>query len=145
MSTNALIEGIKGNRFAVFGRAGMDMFATPIGVKSENADTFHADLGGSSANICAGICKLGGHSALITSVSDDAIGRFCVNRLQHFGVDTIYVRPVSGECRTSLAVYESCIEDFQNVIYRNNAADFQVTAEEMDAVDYSDFSAIISA
>ena len=145
MSTNALIEGIKGNRFAVFGRAGMDMYAAPIGVKSENADTFHADLGGSSANICAGICKLGGHSALITSVSDDAIGRFCVNRLQHFGVDTIYVRPVSGECRTSLAVYESCIEDFQNVIYRNNAADFQVTAEEMDAVDYSDFSAIISA
>ncbi|MDP7150548.1 MAG: 5-dehydro-2-deoxygluconokinase [Paracoccaceae bacterium] len=145
MSTSALIEGIKGNRFAVFGRAGMDMFATPIGVKSENADTFHADLGGSSANICAGICKLGGHSALITSVSDDAIGRFCVNRLQHYGVDTTYVRPVSGECRTSLAVYESCIEDFQNVIYRNNAADFQVTAEEMDAVEFTDFSAIISA
>ena len=145
MSTNALIEGIKGNRFAVFGRAGMDMYAAPIGVKSENADTFHADLGGSSANICAGICKLGGHSALITSVSDDAIGRFCVNRLQHYGVDTTYVRPVSGECRTSLAVYESCIEDFQNVIYRNNAADFQVTAEEMDAVEFTDFSAIISA
>lgn len=140
-----LIGGIRGNRFAVFGRAGMDMFADPIGTKSEVADVFRADLGGSSANICAGLCKLGSYSALVTSVSDDAVGRFCVNRLKHYGVDTRYVRAVSGECRTSLAVYESCIEDFQNVIYRNNAADFQVTEDQMDEVDYSDFTAVISA
>ncbi|MDG2340841.1 MAG: 5-dehydro-2-deoxygluconokinase [Paracoccaceae bacterium] len=140
-----LIDGIKGNRFAVFGRAGMDMFADPVGTKSEVADTFRADLGGSSANICAGLCKLGSKSALITSVSDDAVGRFCVNKLKHYGVDTQYVRSVAGECRTSLAVYESCTNDFQNVIYRNNAADFQVNAEDMDQVEYSNFSAIISA
>lgn len=140
-----LIEGIKGNRFTVFGRAGMDMFADPIGIKSEMAAVFRADLGGSSANICAGLCKLGSYSALVTSVSDDAVGRFCVNRLEHYGVDTRYVQAVSGECRTSLAVYESCIEDFQNVIYRNNAADFQVTADQMDEVDYSNFTAVISA
>ncbi len=142
---SALLHGIRGNRFAVFGRAGMDMFAAPVGVKSEDAATFHADLGGSSANICAGICKLGGHSALVTSVSDDAVGRFCVNRLRHYGVDTRYVRAVGGEYRTSLAVYESRIEDFQNVIYRNGAADFQVTDADVDAVDYSDFTAVVSA
>lgn len=140
-----LLGGIKGNRFAVFGRAGMDIYADPVGTKSEDAETFHADLGGSSANICAGLCKLGSYSALITSVSDDAVGRFCVNKLQNYGVDTRYVRAVAGECRTSLAVYESCIEDFQNVIYRNNAADFQVTSDQMDEVDYSQFTAIISA
>ena len=140
-----LLGGIKGNRFAVFGRAGMDMYADPVGTKSEHAETFHADLGGSSANICAGLCKLGSYSALITSVSDDAVGRFCVNKLQHYGVDTRYVRAVAGECRTSLAVYESCIQDFQNVIYRNNAADFQVTSDQMDEVDYAQFTAIISA
>jgi len=140
-----LLDGIKGNRFAVFGRAGMDMFAAPIGAKSEHAETFQADLGGSSANICAGLCKLGSYSALVTSVSDDAIGRFAANRLEHYGVDTTYVRKVGGETRTSLAIYESCTEDFQNVIYRNGAADFQVTGEEMDAVDYSNFTAILSA
>lgn len=140
-----LIDGIKGNRFAVFGRAGMDMFADPIGTKSEDATTFRADLGGSSANICAGLVKLGGEAALITSVSDDAVGRFCRNRLRDYGVDTTYVRAVGGEARTSLAVYESCIEDFQNVIYRNGAADFQVTAADMDAVNYNAFSALITA
>lgn len=140
-----LLEGIKGNRFAVFGRAGMDLYATPIGTKSEMADTFHADLGGSSANICAGLVKLGGEAALVTSVSNDAVGRFCINKLQHYGVNTDYVRAVGGEARTSLAVYESCIDDFQNVIYRNGAADFQVTEADMDAVDYSRFTALITA
>ena len=133
---SALMEGIRGNRFVVFGRAGMDMFATPVGTKSEHADSFHADLGGSSANTCAGLVKLGSQAALVTSVSDDAVGRFCVNKLQHYGVETTYVRAVGGEYRNSLAVYESCIEDFQNVIYRNGAADFQVTDADVDTVEY---------
>ena len=140
-----LIEAIKGNRFAVFGRAGMDMFADPIGVKSEDATTFRADLGGSSANICVGLVKLGSNASLVTSVSDDAVGRFCINRLQNYGVDTRYIRSVGSEARTSLAVYESCLEDFQNVIYRNGAADFQVTDADMDAVDYNAFTALITA
>lgn len=142
---SALIDGIKKNRFAVFGRAGMDMFADPPGTKSENATNFRADLGGSSANICVGLSKLGAHTALITSVSDDAVGRFCVNRLRHYGVDTSYIRNVGGEYRTSLAVYESCIDDFQNVIYRNGAADFQVTEADVDAVDYTAFGSLITA
>lgn len=142
---SALINGIKGNRFAVFGRAGMDLYADPIGVKSEDADAFHADLGGSSANICAGLVKLGSRASLITSVSDDAVGRFCLKKLAHYGVDTSYIRIVGGEYRMSLAVYESRLEDFQNVIYRNGAVDFQVTEEDMDKVDYGEFSAVISA
>ncbi|WP_420587226.1 PfkB family carbohydrate kinase [Ruegeria sp.] len=139
------MDGIKGNRFAVLGRAGMDMYADPIGVKSEDADTFRADLGGSSANTCAGLVKLGSQASLITSVSDDAVGRFCLNRLRDYGVDTSYIRVLGGEYRMSLAVYESCIENFQNVIYRNGAVDFQVTEEDMDRVDFTGFSAVISA
>ena len=123
----------------------MDLFADPIGVKSEDADTFRADLGGSSANICAGLVKLGSQSSLITSIADDAIGRFCMNRLNHYGVDTSYIRVVGGEYRMSLAVYESTLEDFQNVIYRNGAVDFQVTEDDMDQVDYGKFTALISA
>ena len=142
---SALMDGIRGNRFVVFGRAGMDMYAAPVGTKSEHADTFHADLGGSSANTCAGLVKLGSQAALVTSVSDDAVGRFCINKLAQYGVETSYVRSVGGEYRNSLAVYESCIEDFQNVIYRNGAADFQVTDADVDAVDYGRFTALVTA
>ncbi len=142
---SALTQGIKGNRFAVFGRVGMDLFADPIGVKSEDAGTFHADLGGSSANICAGLVKLGSQASLVTSVSDDAIGRFCLNRLAQYGVDAQYIRVLGGEYRTSLALYESRTEDFQNVIYRNGAVDFQVTEQDVDRVRYEDFTAVLSA
>ncbi|EPX80956.1 5-dehydro-2-deoxygluconokinase [Litoreibacter arenae] len=142
---SALIDGIRTGNFAVFGRAGMDMFADPPGTKAEEAESFRADLGGSSANICAGLCKLGMKSALVTSVSDDAVGRFCSNRLRHYGVDTQYLKVLGGEARISLAVYESCIEDFQLVIYRNNAVDFQVTEEDVDRVNYADFGALITA
>ena len=140
-----LIDGIKGNKFVVFGRAGMDMFAEPIGTKSEFSENFRSDLGGSSANICAGLCKLGSEASLVTSVSDDAVGRFCVNRLNYYGVGTEYVKLVAEEFRTSLAIYESCIDNFQNVIYRNGAADFEVKPSEMDEVDYSQFTALITA
>ncbi len=140
-----LREGISKNRFIVFGRAGMDMFAEPVGTRSERAETFRADLGGSSANICAGIVKLGGRAALVTSLSDDAVGRFVLNRLDHYGIDRRHVRVIGGEYRTSLAIYESVTEDFQNVIYRNLAADFQVTDVDVDRVDYAAHGALITA
>lgn len=84
-------------------------------------------------------------AALVTSVSDDTVGRFCINRLRSYGAETGYVKIIGGEYRVSLAVYESTIEDFQLCIYRNNAVDFQVTGADVDRVDYSDFSALITA
>jgi 5-dehydro-2-deoxygluconokinase len=38
------------------------------------------------------------------------------------------VRSVGGEARNSLAVVETTIEDHQSVIYRNGAADFEMTS-----------------
>ena len=78
-------------------------------------------------------------------MSDDAVGRFCANRLRHYGVETRYLKVLGGEYRVSLAVYESCIEDFQLVIYRNNAVDFQVTEDDVDRVNYAVFGALITA
>ncbi|MEM9343993.1 MAG: 5-dehydro-2-deoxygluconokinase [Pseudomonadota bacterium] len=140
-----LLEGIKQNNFVVFGRAGMDFFADPPGTPADEAQTFRSGLGGSSANIAAGICKLGGQAALVTSVSDDVAGRFCLNELRRYGVDTQYCKSVGGEYRTSLAVYESKIQDFQLVIYRNGAVDFEVLEEDVDLVDYSSYGALVTA
>lgn len=139
-----LYDGIKQNNFVVVGRAGIDFFTDP-GVAAEDAESVTLGLGGSSANIAAGICKLGGSAALVTRVSDDSVGSYCTGQLQRYGVSTEYVTPVGGEYRNSLAFYETRVEGHRSVIYRNGAADFQMDDADVSAVDYSRFGALITA
>ncbi|MFK7874955.1 MAG: PfkB family carbohydrate kinase, partial [Paracoccaceae bacterium] len=135
-----LMTGIAHNNFIIIGRAGIDFFTDP-GVRVEDAESMTVDLGGSSANIGVGISKLGGRGTLVTCVSDDSVGSYCINRLKHYGVETKYIKKVSGEFRNSLAVYESRLDDHRNVIYRNGAADFQMDDGDVSAVDYSAYGA----
>ncbi|MCB5200283.1 5-dehydro-2-deoxygluconokinase [Loktanella sp. TSTF-M6] len=139
-----ILDGIRAKRFVVVGRVGMDLFTAP-GVTTEDATEFQADMGGSSANIAAGLVKLGAKAALVTCVSDDAVGSFCLRKLRDYGIDSSYVKKVAGEPRTSLAIYESRTENHRNVIYRNNAADFQMTVADVEAVDWSAYSALVTA
>lgn len=139
-----LWDGIRDNNFVIVGRAGIDFF-TDAGVAAEDADRVTVGLGGSSANIAAGICKLGGQASLVTRVSDDSVGSYCIGQLKRYGVGTDHVVPIGGEFRNSLAFYESRAENHRSVIYRNGAADFQMTEEDVATVDYTKFGALITA
>ena len=134
---------ITSTNFLVFGRAGMDIYADPPGVSVELANQYFASLGGSAANIAVGISKLGGQASLISAVSDDSVGKFVLHSLKEYGVNSSYVTVVGGECRTSLAVTETRIEDTQNVIYRNNAADFQVSVHQVESINFKQYSTLI--
>lgn len=138
------LDRIKRNKFVIIGRAGVDFYPDPPGTKTEEATQFFCCLGGSSANIGVAIVKLGGDASLVTCVSDDAVGRLAVNELGKYGINADHVRAVSGEVRTSLAVVETRVEDHQSVIYRNNAADFQMNEADVDAVAYDDYAALIT-
>lgn len=135
---------LHGNRFIVVGRAGMDFYPDPPGTRTEDATRFVACLGGSSANTAVAIAKLGGSADIVTCVSDDAIGRFALNELDRYGIGRAHVRSVGGEARNSLAVVETRIEDHQSVIYRNGAADFEMTMADIEAVDYGRYDALIT-
>ena len=132
------------NRFLIIGRAGMDLYPDPPGTRTEDATRFFTCLGGSSANIAAAITRHGGEAALVTCVSDDAVGRFALNQLDRYGIGRQWVRSVGGEARNSLALAETRVEDHQSVIYRNGAADFQMSVEDVSAVDYDPFGALIT-
>ena len=136
---------IKRNRFLVLGRAGMDLYADPPGTRIEDALHFSAALGGSAANIAVAITKLGGTASIVTAVSDDAVGRYTVKQLRHYGVGTEHVRAVSGEARNSLAVVETRNENCQSVIYRNGAADLHIGSNDVQNIAYADFGALIIA
>lgn len=130
--------------FLVVGRAGMDLMPDPPGTAIEVAERFVSALGGSAANIAVALRRQGERAALLTCVSDDAIGRYCVAQLDHYGIDRTHVRPVGGEARNSLALSESRLEGHQTVIYRNGAADFEMSFEDVEAVDYARFSALVT-
>ena len=139
-----VFEAIAKKNFLVIGRVGMDLTPVPAGARTQDATLMMVAMGGSSANIAAGLCKLGCRAALLTNVSDDAVGWYCLNQLDHYGIDRANVKAIKGEYRTSLAVYETRIEEHQSVIYRNNAADFQLTVADVEAVDFTRYGALIT-
>ncbi len=135
---------LRAGRFLVIGRAGMDLYADPPGTRIEDATRFTSCLGGSSANIAVSLVRQGVAASLLGCVSDDAVGRFCLAELDRYGVARDRVRAVGGEARNSLAVVETRLHDCQSVIFRNGVADFQMTVEDIDAVDMRPFAGLIT-
>jgi 5-dehydro-2-deoxygluconokinase len=138
-----MLEKLRKNNFLVLGRAGMDLYADPPGTEIEDATKFTAALGGSAANIAVALSKQGAEVALLTAVSNDAVGRFTLKALGSCGVDTRLITSVDGEARNSLAVVETRAKNCQSVIYRNGAADFEVTEADVELIDFTQFAAII--
>ena len=134
---------LSSNHWLALGRAGLDLYADPPGTRVDEARAFFPALGGSAANIAAGVARLGGSAALLTTLSDDAVGRFVFNELDRYGVAKDHVRFVGGEARTSMAVVATSNVDTQSVIYRNGAADFQLTSADVDKVAFDRFGGLI--
>lgn len=131
------------NRFAVLGRVGMDLMADPPGTAIEEARAFTTAIGGSAGNIAVALARQGAGASLISCISDDAVGRFCAADLARYGVDTAHLRPVGGEARNSVALTETRLQGCQTVLYRNGAADFALTPEDIDRIDFTPFAALV--
>lgn len=130
-------------RFVVLGRVGKDLYADPPGTRIEEATRYFAAIGGSAGNIAVALARQGAGASLLSCVSDDAVGRYCLAELARYGVDTAHVRRVAGEVRTSLAVVETRPADAQTVLYRNGAADFALTPADAAAVDFAPVAALV--
>ena len=143
MKNNYVLSRIKENKFLIIGRAGVDIYPDPPGTKIENATHFVSHLGGSSANIAVALTKLGGNCKLLTSVSDDALGRLAINQLHSYNIDTSLISSKKNESRISFAIVETRIEDHQSIIYRNKASDLLMNSEDIDSVNFSNFSSLI--
>ena len=135
---------LMGKRFLVLGRAGMDLYPDPPGTRTQDAVKFFACLGGSSGNIAAALARQGAQVSLISKLSDDAIGRFTRAELAKYGIDDAYVSVAGGDARTTLAFAETRVADHQSVLYRNGAADFALNVEDVAAVEFAAFDALIA-
>ena len=141
---DAMLDRLRLNRFVVIGRAGLDLYPEPDGTKIEDATGFRADLGGSAGNIAVALARLGADAALLSPLADDPVGRFTRNTLARYNVDASLCRAVGGECRNTLALAETRAEDCEVVIYRNGAADFELSENDISGLDYSTVGAVIA-
>ena len=119
------------------GRAGMDLYPEPVGVNTEDAEYFRADMGGSAGNIAVALARQGGHAALVTMFSDDQVGRFVQAKCNQYGVDITFCQTQSGLYRNSLAIAETKSQNAAVVIYRNDAADLQISEKDIQRLDFS--------
>ena len=137
MFSESLCARLAGGPVYCLGRAGMDLYPEPAGVITEEAEQFRADMGGSAANIAVALSRQGGRAALLTVFSDDQVGRFVIRKCAGYGVDTNSCRTQPGLCRNSLAIAETKPANASVVIYRNQAADLELTSEDLSSVDFS--------
>lgn len=144
MISSALRDRLRRDRFIVIGRAGLDLYPEPFGTKIEAATSFRSDVGGSAGNIAVALTRLGSTAGLISPLADDPVGRFTRNVLDRYGVDTSLCRSVGGNHRNTLALAEIRSDDCEVVIYRNGAADFELSRDDVGRIDHSRVGAVIA-
>ena len=143
MSLEFLISKIQKNKFLLIGRAGVDIYPDPPGTKTEKANNYVSHLGGSSANMGVQLTKYGGLCSLLTRVSNDALGKFALNQLDHYGVRRNLIKLEDNESRISLAIVESTVEDHQSIIYRHKAADLFLNKNDIENSNIQKYECIL--
>jgi len=119
------------------GRCSMDLFAQDIGAPFPAITGFDAHIGGSPTNIALAASRLGLRTALLTAVSPDPVGDFVLAHLAQEGVDTRYI-PRKPGTRTGLALVGVEPPDrFPLVFYRENAADIQLSIDDVASVPFA--------
>lgn len=113
------------------GRSSIDLYAQEIGAAFEDVQGFAAYVGGSPLNIAVGARRLGLRTALLTAVGADKVGDFILAFLRREGVAVDWV-PVKPGARSSAVVLGIEPPDrFPLVFYRDNAADAQLTIDDV--------------
>lgn len=138
-----LWQGLRRSSLVVLGRVGLDLYADPIGTRVQDAQMFRSAIGGSAGNIAVALARQGVGAALLTRVSPDAVGGYCRAELARYGVDCHLITEQAGESRTSLAVTETVPQGCQVVLYRNGAADFDLSKADIARADFRQVGALV--
>ncbi len=121
-----------------FGRSSIDLYSQDIGSPFNEIKGFDAFVGGSPLNIAVGCARLGVKASLLTAVGKDKVGEFILNFLNNEGVNTAYI-PTKKLARSSAVVLGIEPPDkFPLVYYRDNAADSQVSIDDVNRAEIPD-------
>jgi 5-dehydro-2-deoxygluconokinase len=136
--------GVHETRFDLItmGRSSIDLYANDVGAAFEDIASFAAYVGGSPTNIAVGAQRLGLRTALLTAVGEDKVGDFILAFLRREGVETAFVPRKPGARSSAVLLGIEPPDRFPLVFYRDNAADAQLTLDDVLAAPLAESAAL---
>lgn len=113
------------------GEALIDFIPSEVNRSLKDVSTFSRATGGAPANVACAVAKLGGSSAFIGKVGEDAFGDHIVETLAQAGVDTshIYRTNIANTALAFVSLQEDGQREFS--FYRKPSADLFLSATEI--------------
>ncbi|HTG69298.1 MAG TPA: carbohydrate kinase [Candidatus Udaeobacter sp.] len=119
------------SKLYTIGEALIDFIPDTRGIELKNVVGFRKEAGGAPANVACAVAKLGGSSAFIGKLGEDAFGDFLVETMEAAGVDTRQVLRTK-EANTALAFVSLKADgDRDFSFYRNPSADMLLSEDEI--------------
>jgi 5-dehydro-2-deoxygluconokinase len=113
------------------GRSSIDLYSNDIGAPFAEITSFAAYVGGSPTNISVGVRRLGLRSALVTGLGEDPVGDFVLRFLEENGVETGFIVRKPGRRTSAVLLGIEPPDRFPLVFYRDNAADMELTIDDV--------------
>lgn len=118
-----------------FGRSSIDLYSQNIGTDFVDIKGFDAFVGGSPLNIAVGAKRLGATATLITALGNDKIGDFVLHFLEKEKINTTAIWRLDNARTSAVVLGIEPPDRFPLVYYRENAADSQVTIDQVIAAE----------
>lgn len=113
------------------GRSSIDLYSNDVGAAFVDIKSFAAYVGGSPTNIAVGAQRLNVKTALLTAVGADPVGDFILHFLEQEGVEICYIPRKPGARSSAVVLGIEPPDRFPLVFYRDNAADMQLTIDDV--------------
>jgi fructokinase len=122
------------------GEALIDMICTDKGSSLSDGNNFLKKAGGAPTNVAAAIAALGGNVELLAKVGVDPFGKHLIDVMNEFKVSTKWILQDPNYFTTFAFV--SLMESGERDFYFNRGADGQLSVQDIEAVDLSEFSIV---
>lgn len=91
----------------------VDFISSGYAESLDEAKTFERHMGGSPANLCMNMARLGNHTCLAASVGNDDMGSFLLDFVKKTGVDCTYLHQVAAPTTLILVTRTKTVANFE--------------------------------
>lgn len=134
---------IKKHDVITLGRSSIDLYSQNVGSPFNSIKGFDAFVGGSPLNIAVACARLGLKASLLTAVGNDKVGEFIVDFLNREKVNTSCIPVKNGSRSSAVLLGIEPPDKFPLVYYRDNAADSQLSIDDVLASNIEDYKILL--